>query len=84
MASPSYDLGPSRLVLCSLWFNSSMTAMEEKLRDGRSNAGVGINIGRHRHLFGPALEVVTLRFDDGSVEAARVSQNSRHSCAYLN
>lgn len=68
---------------CSLWFNSSRKAMSEKVAEGKSNSGVGINIGQHRALFDPSMEMVTLRFDDGSEGAARVGKDSWQSCTHL-
>jgi hypothetical protein len=74
---------PGEFAVCGLWFNSSKRVMEARLRGGRSNAGVGIHIGRNRHLFDSSVGVVSLHFDRGSVGEARVLKDSWGSCTHL-
>ncbi len=73
----------SDVVECSLWFNSSKQAMSTRLAKGKSNSGVGINIGQHAALFDPSNELVELRFDNGSEGRARVRKDSWQSCTHL-
>ncbi len=66
-----------------LWLNGSKGEMARKLREGRSNSGVGIHLGRHKDLIDQSRKTVRLTFDDGTQGEARVRKSSWDSCPQL-
>lgn len=66
-----------------LWLNSSKEEMARRLREGRSNRGVGIHLGRHKDLIDQSQETVRLVFDDGTEWKARVKKRSWDNCPHL-
>ncbi len=66
-----------------LWLNSSKGEMARKLREGGSNSGVGIHLGRHKDLIDHSQEMVQLTFDDGTQGEARVRKSSWDECPHL-
>lgn len=68
---------------CSLWFNSSKSKMENKLRNSKSNSGVGMNIGVQKKYFHRTVQRVLLYFDDGTKGEAQVKKNSWDTCTHL-